>query len=93
MDSYRRVNAASVRNVELLTWCLQHDSCERRVRNRTLTYVDLTKAFDMVSRDGFWKIMVKYGCPEKFIAIIRQYPDGIHAKVQDNGESSVAFPV
>ena len=37
MDSYRRVNAASVGNVVLLTWCLLQDNCKRIVRNRTLT--------------------------------------------------------
>ena len=51
-----------------------------------LTYVDLTKAFDTVSRDGFWRIMAKYGCPEKFFAIVRQFHDGMHTRVQDNGK-------
>ena len=36
-DSYQRVNAASVRNVELLTWCLLQGSSKRSVRNRALT--------------------------------------------------------
>ena len=26
-------------------------------------FVDLTKAFDIVSRDGLWKILVHLGCP------------------------------
>ena len=37
MDSYHRLNADSVRNVGLLTWCLQQGSCKRSVWNRTLT--------------------------------------------------------
>ena len=28
-----------------------------------MTFVDLTKAFDTVSRDGLWKITAKFGCP------------------------------
>ena len=28
-----------------------------------MTFVDLTKAFDTVSREGLWKIMAKFGCP------------------------------
>ena len=47
--------------------------------------------FDTVSRYSLWRIMVKYSCPQKFITIIRQFLDCMH--VQDNGESSVAFPV
>ena len=27
-----------------------------------MTVVEFTKAFDTVSRDGLWKIMVKFGC-------------------------------
>ncbi len=47
----------------------------------------------MVGKDGFWRIMTKYGCLEKFITVIRKFHDGTHAKEQDNGEISVAFPV
>ena len=56
-------------------------------------YVDLTEAFDTISRDGLWRIMGKYGCPKKFITIVRQFDDGMHARIKDNGESSLAFPV
>ena len=47
----------------------------------------------MVSRDGFWRIIEKDGYTEKFITIVRQFYDGMQAKVKVNGESSVAFPV
>ena len=47
----------------------------------------------MVSRDGLWRIMAKYGYPEKFIIIVRQFHDSMHTRVQANWESSVAFPV
>ena len=57
------------------------------------TYVDLNKAFDTVCREGLWKIMAKYGCPRKFIAIVRQLHDGMMARVEDNGETSEPFPV
>ena len=86
MDSYQRVNAASIRNVGLLRWCLLQDINKRSVRNRILTsiYVDLTKTSDMVNRDGLWRIMAKY---------VKQFHSGMHARVQDKRESSVAFPV
>ena len=57
------------------------------------TYVRLTKAFATVSRNGLWRIMAKYGCPEKLITIVRQFHNDTHARVQDNGESSIAFPI
>ena len=58
-----------------------------------MTFVDLTKAFDTVSREGLWKIMEKFGCPTKFVAIMRQFHDGMLARVQNDGEFSDLFPV
>ena len=69
------------------------EKCQEQNTDLFSTYVDLTKAFDTVSRDGLWKIMAKYGCPRKFISIVRQFHDGMQARVQDNGESSQPFPV
>ena len=37
--------------------------------------------------------MEKFGCLTKFIAIVRQFHDGMLAHVLDNGEPSKAFPV
>ena len=37
--------------------------------------------------------MSKFGCPPKFINMVRQFHDGIQASVRDNGESSKPFPV
>ena len=58
-----------------------------------MTFIDLIKAFDTVSREGLWKIMAKFGCPTKFIAIVRQFHDGMLARVQNDGEFSDPFPV
>ena len=58
-----------------------------------MTFVDLTKAFDTVSRDGLWKIMAKFGCPPRFIAMVRQFHDGMQARVQNDGEFSEPFEV
>ena len=54
-----------------------------------MTFVDLTKAFDTVSRDGLWKIMAKFGCPPRYIAMVRQFHDGMQARVQNDGETDV----
>ena len=62
-------------------------------RDLYTTFVDLTKAFDTVSREGLWKIMGKFGCPDKFISMVRQFHDGMHARVLDDGDSSNVFPV
>ncbi|VDL93378.1 unnamed protein product [Schistocephalus solidus] len=57
------------------------------------TFVDLTKAFDTVNRDGLWKVMQKFGCPEWFTHMVRQLHDGMTARVTDNGTASEEFPL
>ena len=42
---------------------------------------------------GLWKIIAKSGCPTKFIAMVRQFHDGMFARVQNDGEFSDPFPV
>jgi hypothetical protein len=69
------------------------EKCQEQNTSLFSTYVDLTKAFDTVSREGLWKIMAKYGCPKKFITIVRQFHDGMQARVNDSGEMSQPFPV
>ena len=52
-----------------------------------MTFVDLTKAFDTVSRDGLWKIIAKFGCPPRYIEMVRQFHDGVQARVQNDGDT------
>lgn len=69
------------------------EKCQEQNVSLYSTYVDLTKAFDTVSRDGLWKIMVKFGCPSTFILMVRQFHDGMQARVQDNGTFTEPFAV
>ncbi|XP_063597258.1 uncharacterized protein LOC134773939 [Penaeus indicus] len=69
------------------------EKCQEQYSDLFVTFVDLTKAFDTVSKDGLWKIMEKFGCPSKFITIVWQFHDGILVKVLDDGDKSEAFPV
>ena len=71
---------------------LQEKSVEQH-QDLYMTFVDLTKAFDTVSREGLWKIMSKFGCPDKFVHIVRQLHDGMTARVLDDGGASDPFPV
>ena len=55
------------------------EKCQEQNVDLYTTFVDLTKAFDTVSRDGLWKIMSKFGCPDKFIQVVRPLHDGMQA--------------
>ncbi|XP_075779308.1 LOW QUALITY PROTEIN: uncharacterized protein LOC142827711 [Pelodiscus sinensis] len=63
------------------------EKCQEQNRDLYITFVDLTKAFDTVSRQGPWRIM------SKFIQMVRQFHDGMMARGLDGGEFSKAFPV
>ena len=58
-----------------------------------MTFVDLTKACNTVSRDGHSKSMAKFGCPPRFIAMVWQFDDSMLARVQNDGELSAPFEV
>ena len=46
------------------------EKCQEQNVDLYMTFVDLTKAFDTVSRDGLWTIMAKFGDPTRFIAMV-----------------------
>nr|VZI14470.1 unnamed protein product [Spirometra erinaceieuropaei] len=69
------------------------EKCQGMRTHLYSTFVDLTKAFDTVNREGLWKIMQKFGCPERFTQMVRQLHDGMMARVTDNAAVSEAFAV
>ena len=69
------------------------EKCQEQNMDLYMTFFNLTKAFDTVSREGLWKLMAKFGCPTTFIAMVRQFLDGMLARVQNDDEFSDPFPV
>ena len=69
------------------------EKCQEQNVDLYMTFVDLTKAFDTVSREGLWKIMAKFGCPAKVIAMVQQFHDGMLSRVQNDSEFSDQFAV
>nr|VZI13343.1 unnamed protein product [Spirometra erinaceieuropaei] len=69
------------------------EKCQEMRTHLYSTFVDLTKAFETANREGLWKIMQKFGCPERFTQMVRQLHDGMMARVTDNGAVSEAFAV
>ena len=58
-----------------------------------LLFVDLTKAFDTVSREDLLSLLSKLGCPPEFISITRSFHDGMMARGFESGHLSEPFPV
>jgi len=58
-----------------------------------MVFIDLSKAFGTVNRQGLWQVLRKTGCPEKFIQVVRSFHDDMQGQVIDGGESSPLFDV
>ena len=69
------------------------EKCRLQHQDLYLLFIDLTKAFDTVHRDGLWRILEKAGCPKKFVDIIRSFHDGMKASVREGSDTSQPFGV
>ena len=57
-------------------------------------FVDLRKAYDSVDREQLWKMLAREGVPFVVIDVVRQFHDGMRARVRMNdGELSEWFEV
>ena len=65
------------------------EKCQEHNVDLYMTFVDLTKAFDTVSRNRPYKIMAKFGR----LTMVQQFHDGMQARVQNDGEFSEPFEV
>ena len=67
--------------------------CREKNMGLYAAFVDLTKAFDTVSRDGLWKILARLGYSHKFLTTLRQLYKGQQGQVKYNGSLSGSFPI
>ena len=69
------------------------EKCRLQNQDLYLLFIDLTKAFDTVNREGLWCILEKAGCPKHFASIIRSFHDNMKATVREGSDKSPPFPV
>jgi len=69
------------------------EKCREQHRDLYLVFIDLTKAFDSVNRQGLWLILHKIGCPDKFINIICSFHEGMKGQVIESGVLSYLFGI
>ena len=66
------------------------EKCREQNMGLYAAFVDLTKAFDTISRGGLWNILARHGCPPKFFTILRQLHEGQQVQVKHSGSLSEA---
>ena len=70
-----------------------HEKCREQHQDLYVVFVDLTKAFDTVNRDGLWTILAKLGCPQKFVNVVKSLHEGMQAQILDQSAFSSIFTV
>ena len=58
-----------------------------------MAFIDLSKAFDSVNREALWKVLSRFGCPSKFIRVVRVLHDEMTATVLYKGSESDPFAI
>ena len=67
--------------------------CREQQQPLYLAFIDLTKAFDLVSRTGLFKLLEKIGCQTKRLSIIASFHVNRHDFVSFDGEISEPFKI
>ena len=78
-----------------MIFCLKQvqEKCIEHNMPLYVVFIDFSKAFDTVSRQGLWQVLKKYGCTEKFVSLIEALHTGMQAKVAMCGSISKDFSV
>ena len=69
------------------------EKCREHNMPLYVSFIDLTKAFDLVSRDGLFKILPKIGCPPKLQSLIESFHNNMKGIVQYDGNTSEPFEI
>ena len=72
------------------------DSYMKNARNKECHFtffIDLTKAFDLVSRDGLFTILDLIGWPPKLLRSVKSSHDGMKGVIEFNGSLSDEFNI
>ncbi|MCG8431359.1 MAG: reverse transcriptase family protein, partial [Candidatus Omnitrophica bacterium] len=69
------------------------EKCREQQQPLYMAFIDLTKAFDLVSRKGLFQLLKKIGCPPKLHSIVESFHLDIIGAVRFDGSSSEPFDI
>lgn len=69
------------------------EKCREQRRPLYIAFIDLTKAFDLVSRSGLFTLLQRIGCPPTLLRFITSFHENMQGTVQYDGSSSDPFPI
>ena len=90
--SFRSINSWYINSRVFSVHQLQEKLREQNIP-LYISFIDLTKAFDLASRDGFFKILTMIGCPPYLKSLIESFHNKMWGTVQQDGNISKSFKV
>lgn len=73
--------------------CQLQQKCREQNKALYVSLVDVTKAFDTVSRKGLGQTLERLGCPPKFLAMVIQLHEDQRGQVRYATDLSEPFPI
>ena len=69
------------------------EKCREQQKDLGMIFYDLEKAFDSVPRPAMWEVLKRFGCPAKFVSLIRALHEGMVGRVQHQTGLTEPFPI
>ena len=69
------------------------EKCREQNMPLYVAFIDSPKAFDLIGRDGLFKVLQRIGCPPKLQNLIESFHCNMKGTVQFNGGSSEPFDI
>lgn len=69
------------------------EKCREQRKPLYMAFVDLTKAFDLVSRSGLFQLVERIGCPPRLLSILQSFHTDMKGTVQFDGCTSEPFNI
>ncbi|XP_063604704.1 uncharacterized protein LOC134780126 [Penaeus indicus] len=69
------------------------EKCREQGRPLYLAFIDLTKAFDLVSGKGLFRLLEKIGCPPQLRSMVVSFHEDMKSTVLYDGSCSEPFPI
>ena len=69
------------------------EKCRKQRRSLFIAFIDLTKAFDLVSRRGLFNLLEKCGCPPRLLSVISSFHNNTKGTVNYDGTTSEPFEI
>jgi len=67
--------------VDMISVRQLQEKCREQQQPLFIAFIDLTKAFDLVSRDGLFKILPLISCPPKLLSFLESFHNNMHGTV------------